>query len=114
MGIRIPALTPDTSTYVLFHVPSMDHTLFPAFILQSVGLIVKKTAKIHCEDPSVEDHFIFDEESGLRIPLSLNGIFSVFKTRLPSEKEIEEVENYHQSSSPRTLMFGTPTMKVTG
>ena len=56
-------------------VPSMDHIL-------------------HCEDPSVENHSIFDEKSGLRIPLSLNGIFSVFKTRAPSEKEIEEIENY--------------------
>ena len=55
---------------------------------------MNETAKIHCEDPSVEDHSIFDEELGLRISLSLNGIFSVFKTRAPSEKEIEEIEKY--------------------
>ena len=75
-------------------VPLMDHNLFPAFILREAGLIVNETAKIHCDDPSIENHSIFDEESGLRIPLSLNGIFSLFKTRAPSEKEIEEIENY--------------------
>ena len=75
---------------------SMDHNLFPAFILQEAGLIVNKTTKIHCEDPSVEDNFRFDEEFGVRTPpspspppLSLNEIFSAFKTRSPSEKEIE-------------------------
>ena len=75
-------------------VPSMDHNIFPVFVFREAGLIVNETTQIHCEDPSVENHSIFDEESGLRIPLSLNGIFSVFKTRLPSEKEIEEIENY--------------------
>ena len=71
----------------------MYHNLFPAFILQEVGLVVNKTAKIHCEDPSVEDHSIFDEETGMGIPLSLNGIFTAFKTGSPSEKEIEN-DNY--------------------
>ena len=75
-------------------VPSMDHNLFPAFILREAGLIVNETANIHCEDPSVENHSISDEEPGLKIPLSLNGIVSVFKTRSPSEKEIEEIESY--------------------
>jgi hypothetical protein len=82
-------------------VPSMDHNLFPAFILREAGLIVNETAKIHCDNPSVENHSIFDEEPGLRIPLSLNGIFSVFQTRAPSEKEIEEIENYQ-------IIFITP------
>ena len=31
-------------------------------------MIVKETAKIHYEDPSVENHSIFGGESGLRIP----------------------------------------------
>ena len=86
-------------------VPSMDHNLFPAFILREAGLIVNETAKIHCDNPSVENHSIFDEESGLRIPLSLNGIFSVFQTRAPSEKEIEEIENYQ-------TIFITPDSNV--
>ena len=84
---------------------SMDHNFFPAFVLQEPCLIVKRTAKIYCEDPSVEDHSIFDEESGLRIPLSLNGIFSAFKTRSPSENEIEEIENYQS-------IFITPDSNV--
>ena len=86
-------------------VPSMDHNLFPAFILREAGLVVNETAKIHCDNPSVENHSIFDEESGLRIPLSLNGIFSVFQTRAPSEKEIEEIENYQ-------TIFITPDSNV--
>ena len=73
---------------------SMDHNLFPAFVLQEPCLFVKRTAKIYCEDPSVEDHSIFGEELGLITPLSLNGRFSAFKTRSASEKEIEDIENY--------------------
>ena len=77
-------------------VPSIDHNLFVAFILREAGVIVNATAKIRCQNPSatsVEGHSISDEKSGLRTPLSLQ-IFSVFKTRLSSEKEIEELENY--------------------
>ena len=75
-------------------VPSMDHNLIPPFIMREAGLVVNETPKIHCDNPTVEDHSIFDEESGLRIPLSLNGIFSAFKTRALTDQEIEEVELY--------------------
>ena len=75
-------------------VPSMNHNLIPPFIMQEAGLVVNETPKIHCDDPTVEDHSIFDEESGLRTPLTLNGIFSVFPTRALTEQEIEEVGLY--------------------
>ena len=46
-------------------VPSMSHNLFPTFILRESGLILNDTSKIHAENPSVEDHSLLDEESGL-------------------------------------------------
>ena len=45
------------------------------FILREAGLVLNDTPKIHCDDPSVEDHSLFDEETGLRIPFTLNGTF---------------------------------------
>ena len=55
---------------------------------------MNEMAKIHGEDHSVEDHSIFDEESGQRTPLSLNGIFSAFKIRSLSENKIEDIGIY--------------------
>ena len=75
-------------------VPSMRHNLIPPFILREAGLVVKDTPKIHCEDPGVEDHSIHDRESGLRIPLSLRGIFSTFRTRPLTEREIDSIETF--------------------
>ena len=57
-------------------------------------MILNDTPKIHCKDPSVEDHYLFREETGLRIPFTLNGTFSMFETRSLTEDEIENAENY--------------------
>ena len=46
------------------------------------------TPKTHCEDLSVEDHSLFDEETGLRILVTLNGTFSMFETSSLTENEI--------------------------
>jgi len=78
---------------VLF-VPSMMNNLIPLFVMIEAGLIVSDTPKIHCSDPSVEDHSIYDPESELCIHLSLQGIFSTFCSRAPSVREIDEVELY--------------------
>ena len=59
-------------------VPTMYIHLIPPFVLRESGLILNDTPKIHCKDPSVEDHSLFDEETGLRIPFTLNGTFSIF------------------------------------
>ena len=75
-------------------VPSMSHNLVPPFILREAGLEVNDKPKIHCEDPSVEDHSLFDEESGLRIPFTLDGTFTVFPTCALTDKEIEQAEAY--------------------
>ena len=59
-------------------VPSMEHNLKPPFILRETGLVLHDTPKIHCNVPSAEYHSLFDEETGMRIPFTLDGMFSVF------------------------------------
>ena len=80
-------------TYILIirnalHIPSMIHNLLPPFILRQAGLTVNDTAKIHCKDPSPDDHCITFPDSELRIPLKLNGIFSYFNSRKPMPSEL--------------------------
>ena len=72
----------------------MDIKLIPPFVLRESGLILNDTPKIHCKDPSLEDHSLFDEETGLKIPFNLNGTLSMFETRPFTEDEIENAENY--------------------
>ena len=57
-------------------------------------MILNDAPKIICTGPSVEDHFLFDEETGLRLPFTLNGTFSMFETRSITEDEIKNAENY--------------------
>ena len=75
-------------------VPTIYINLIPPFVLREAGLLLNYTPKIHCKDPSVEDHSLFDEETGPRIPFTLNGTFSMFETRSLTEDEIENAENY--------------------
>ena len=70
-------------------VPTMDINLIPPFVLRESGLILNDTPKIHCKDPSVEDHSLFDEETGMRIPFTFNGTFLTFEPRSLTEDEIE-------------------------
>ena len=53
----------DHQTYILIisnalYMPSMENNLIPPFIMRQAGLQVNDTAKIHCEDPSIDDHCI--------------------------------------------------------
>ena len=84
-------------TYILIarnalYIESMDHNLIPPFIMRSGGAVVKDVPKIQCPDPTVKDHSISFHDSELKIPLLLNGIFSYFNTRKPSEDELQECE----------------------
>ena len=72
----------------------MELNLIPPFIPRETGLILNDTLKIHCNKPSVEDHSLFDEELGLRIPFTLNGTFSAFASRSLNEQEIASAEDY--------------------
>ena len=79
------------------HIPSMTHNLVPPFIMRAGGVKVSDIAKIHCEDPTVDDHcIIFGEgnESDLRIPLKLHGTFSYFDTRVPTDEELYNCNKY--------------------
>lgn len=73
------------------YMPSLDYNLIPPFLMREGGVIVNGVPKIHCSDPSVNDHCLQFEDSSLRIPLQLNGIFSYFHTRKP---EIQELYQY--------------------
>ena len=72
------------------HIPTMKHNLVPPFIMREAGLFVNDVPKIHCQDPKVEDHSIFDPETLMRIPLKMQGIFSYFPTRSLTSVEIKE------------------------
>ena len=80
-------------TYILIarnalYIKSMQHNLLPPFIMRAGGVTVNDTAKIHCNDPSINDHCVSFPGSNLRIPLHLKGTFSYFHTRLPTVEEL--------------------------
>ena len=56
------------------HIPSIKYNLIPPFIIREAGLTVSKVPNIHCNEPTVEDHTIYDYVTKLRIPLNLDGI----------------------------------------
>ena len=81
-------------TYILIfrnalHIPSMTHNLIPPFILRKAGITVNEAAKIHCENPTSQDHAIIVKEPKVVIPLQLNGTFSFFHTRKPIQSELD-------------------------
>ena len=88
-------------------VPSMSNNLIPPFIMWENGIMVNECAKIHCEDPTREDHAIIFKGYDLRIPLRLHGIFSYFVTRKP---DIESVVDADEPSFCATEIYAlTPT-----
>ena len=89
-------------------VPSMSNNLIPPFIMRENGIIVNECAKIHCEDPTREDHAIIFKGYDLRIPLRLHGIFSYFVTRKP---DIESVVDADEPSICATEIYTLTPMK---
>jgi hypothetical protein len=80
-------------TYILIarnvlHVPSMNHNLIVPFILREANLICNDTPKMQCNNPTSEDHCIIDRETGMKITLELDGIFSMFCTRMPTADDL--------------------------
>ena len=75
-------------------VPSMEHNLIPPFILREAGLLLNDTTDKYCNFPSAEDHSLFEEKTGLRIPFTLDGTFSVFESRSLTNDEINNVEDF--------------------
>eukprot|EP00957_Ditylum_brightwellii_P057495 4359161-Ditylum_brightwellii.AAC.1 len=61
--------------------------------MREAGVQVSDTPKLHVKYPTCEDHSIFLEESELRIPFKLGGIFSYFSTSKASDKQLDECLN---------------------
>ena len=74
------------------YMPSLTHNLIPPFIMRAGGATVNDTAKIHCNDPTVNDHCIIFKNADLRIPLQLTGTFSYFHSRLPLVHELHDCD----------------------
>ena len=83
------------------HVPSMNNNLIPPFMLREAGVLVKETPKIQVEDPRVDDHAITFPDTGFRIPLSLNGVFSYFNTSKPTTSDMQDSTNVYMISPSR-------------
>ena len=82
-------------TYILIvrnalYMPSMDLNLIPPFIMRAGGVQVNEVPKIHCDDPTSNDHCISFKDIDLRIPLQLFGTFSYFHTRKPMTQELHD------------------------
>ncbi len=75
-------------------IPTMNHNLILPFLLREAGLYVDETPKHQVANPTVDNHVIVDSETGMRIHLSLNGIFSSFPTRALTLEEIEDWDTY--------------------
>ena len=74
------------------YIPEISHNLLPPFILREAGVIFDECPKSQAEHPTVENHSLFFPESDLRIHLELNGTFSSFTTRRPTEDELENCD----------------------
>jgi hypothetical protein len=72
-------------------IPSMSHNLLPPFLIREASLFLDETPKFQSADLSLDNHTIYDEETGMRIHLQLNGTFSYFPTR---PLTLEEQENW--------------------
>ena len=102
----------DGKEYILviqnaLRVPSMCNNLILPFIMCENGIMVNECAKIHCEDPTQDDHAIIFKGYDLCIPLRLHGIFSYFVTKKP---DIESVVGVDEPSIYATEIYTlTPT-----
>ena len=75
------------------YVSSMIHNLIPPFIMREANLVVNDIPKIQVDNPDETDHSIWFADSEFRITLSLQGIFSYFPSRKPTQSELEAVED---------------------
>ena len=63
------------------YIPHLRNDLIPPFLMRAAGVTLNETPKIRIKDPTIDDHCITFEDSDLRIPLQLTGVFSYFHTR---------------------------------
>ena len=75
-------------------IDSMDHNLLPPFLIREASLFLDETPKFQSTNLSRDNHTIYDDETGLRIHLQLNGTFSYFQTRSLTEDEENRWEEF--------------------
>jgi len=61
--------------------------------MREAGIIVNDILKIQVNNANIEDYSIYFPDNGLRIPLSLSGVFSYFNTRSPNDGDLEDELN---------------------
>ena len=82
--------------------------MIPPLILREVVLAVSEVTKIHCDEPTVEDHSIYDNVTKLQIPLKLDGIFSYFPTQALTLEEMQRCDEMkHVFRSPDAETWDT-------
>ena len=72
------------------YIPHLRNNLIPPFLMRAAGVTLNETLKICIKDPTIDDHCIAFEDSDLRIPPQLTGVFSYFHTRYPTLSELHE------------------------
>jgi hypothetical protein len=70
-------------------IPSMGHNLIPPFLICEAGLALDEMPKFQLDTPTIDNHAIVDNVTGMRIHLKLNGIFSYFTTRNLLQEEMD-------------------------
>jgi hypothetical protein len=73
-------------------IPTMESNLIPPFIMRMGGVVVNNTPKIHCIEPSTEDHCLSFKDSELRIPMQIMGMFLFFHCRMPVADKLESCD----------------------
>ena len=81
-------------TYLLLmrnvlHIPELPLNLLRPLIMREAGILVDECPKLQSSNPSIKNHSMFMTEADVRIHFDLNGIFSSFETRKPTEVELE-------------------------
>ena len=70
----------------------MENNLLPYLILVEVGIKVNETSRIHIDEPIIEDHTIYMQDTRLLIPLQLWGVLSLSHIWKPTSDEIESCD----------------------
>ena len=76
------------------HILHLRNNLIPPFLMRASGVTLNETPKIHSKDPTIDDHCITFEDSDLRIPLQLSGVFSYFHKKADIFRNYMSVPSY--------------------
>ena len=63
--------------------------------------MVQDTPKIQVENPTADDYYIYFQETGLRIPIQLWGVFSYLSTSKPTSEDMTDSEEVYLLTTRR-------------